>query len=136
MRFWVCSSRSRERAGCDQTSLPARPSQRVAERATVAGELDAHHVAIDELDSRAEAQAGRAEEMHVQVPRAAVRRVLEVVMLDVGEAMAHGGLARSNAALPKNTPAPLDPHRAGDRAEIGVDHQLGTEAAAPELRSG
>jgi hypothetical protein len=50
-----------------------------------------HHVAVGKLKPFAEAQAARTEVMNVHIARAAVTRELEMMMLDVPQAVTHVG---------------------------------------------
>jgi hypothetical protein len=84
----------------DQRSRAAHDAQRIAQRATEAFKLDDHHIAVRELDARAEAQTARAEIVDVQVVRAAMRLELEMVMLNIGEAVTHFFFAGLNRLRP------------------------------------
>ena len=67
--------------------------ERIAQRAAKPGERNLHYIPVGELDARAEAEAVRAKVMNMQVAGTAVSFELEVMVLDVGKAVAHPGLA-------------------------------------------
>ena len=73
----------------DQFVFYALDAQRVSQRAAEASKFDDHFVAVRQLNPRAETQAARAKVMNMQVTGSSVRLELEVMMLDVGEAVAH-----------------------------------------------
>src|SRR5215469_2237221 len=59
----------------------------------------------------------------------------EMVMLEVGEAVAHVLLAGSNLLLPDRPTVAEDAHCSGDVVEPGIDHQFRADAAVAKLRS-
>src|SRR5665213_275517 len=80
----------------NQSSRAANNAQRIAQRAAETGEPNFHHVAVGELHAVAETQGARAKKMHVQIDGAAMRFKLEMMMLDVREAVTHFIFASQN----------------------------------------
>src|SRR5512141_3443000 len=83
---------------------PRRPrlhAQRISEWAAETLELDDHHVSRHEADPFTEAECVRAEEVDVHVARAPVGFEFEMMMLQVGQAVAHGLLAGLNRPGPQ-----------------------------------
>ena len=78
------------------------------------GRLDLEHVACLGREPFGEGEGRRAEEMDVHIARTPEEVVFEVVALEVGEAVAHVGLARKKGALPDRRPAAQDAARAAD----------------------
>ena len=68
----------------------------IAERSSETIELNFHEVSITEAYAFTETQQTGAEIMHVHVSGTAVDVELEMVMFDVGEAVAHLRFARAN----------------------------------------
>src|SRR5262245_39271446 len=83
-------------------------SQGISQGPTEALEGDGHEVAVLEAHAIAEAQGAGAEIMDVDVARPPVRRVLEVVVLDITQAVTHLALAGRNRLRPQGAAAALD----------------------------
>jgi hypothetical protein len=71
--------------------------------------------------------------MAVGVPRPAELRVLEVVVLEVGDGMGHVVLAADELGLPQHLAGPQDAALAGDVAGQIADQEFGPERTRPEL---
>ncbi len=99
----------------------------IPQRTAEAGELNDHHIAVLEPNAVSEAQAVRAVVMHVNIARPPVRLELEMMMLDVREAVAHLSLASGNVTRPNRAAEPLDADATRHSIEIAVDDQLGSE---------
>src|SRR6476619_6224516 len=72
-----------------RSRVAALDAERVAERAPEAIEPDFHDVTVLEPHAVAEAQRAGAEVMDVDVAGPPVGRVLEMVVLDIAQAVAH-----------------------------------------------
>src|SRR5687768_10449803 len=107
----------------------------VAQRAAEAFERDLHRVAIGQLDAVAEAQRTSSVVVHVDVSRPPVGLELEVMLLDVPQAVAHLVLSGENVLRPKLGACMLDRHLACYRAEIAVENQLRPESTSADLRT-
>src|ERR1700730_7636031 len=103
---------------------PSGDGEWIAKRARKAIECDRHDIALGELDRIAETQAVRAVKMDVQIAGAAMGPELEMVMLDVGEAVAHFCGSGGDLALPDDALTTLDRHAAWHRMKIRVQHNL------------
>src|SRR5262247_2220139 len=85
----------------------------VAQRASETFKADRHHVAVRQLNPRAEAEGVGAEEMDVQVAGPAMPLEFEVMVLDVRQTMAHLGLAGLDLLRPHTPPVAFDHNLAG-----------------------
>src|SRR4051812_46634705 len=97
----IFSMMLRERLNGDGSFRFGMNAEWVAQRASKAGEFDEHFVAIFKLDARAEAQAVCAEVVNMHVAGPPVALEFEMVVLDVGEAVAHFGFAGGDFLRPK-----------------------------------
>ena len=77
-----------------------------------------------------------AEEMDVNVARAAELRIFELVPFEVGEAVAHVRLAREERLFPDDGAVAPDAAHAFDMLGRRTDEQLGAERRLPKLRMG
>src|SRR5581483_2264887 len=109
---------------------------RIAQRPSETAVADLHHVAILQPHSVAKAEGIHAEEVHVQVPRLAMRGMLEVVVLKIGEAVTHGLFTTADVTMPQKLAVALDIDFAGNGAKIGIDDQFRADGAGHELGSG
>ena len=82
--------------------------QRIAQGPAKAFDRDLHHVSILHPDSIAEAEAVRPEEMNVNVSRAAMGFVFEVMMFNVCQAVTHLILAAAECFPPKQGAGAFD----------------------------
>jgi hypothetical protein len=89
-----------QRNGASQFSLLFANAHGILQRAAKSCEADFHEIAVGEADAVAEAEAIRAEKMHVNVSRAAVLLEFEMMMLEVLQAVAHFGFAGANRFRP------------------------------------
>ena len=69
------------------------PRHRIPQRPPKAFKAYLHYVAILELDAISKTERGCAKEVDMQVARAAVGFIFEMMMLDIGKAVTHGALA-------------------------------------------
>jgi hypothetical protein len=69
----------------------------------------------------------------VQITGATVRLEFEMVVLDVGQAVAHPGFAGGDGPGPEHPAGALDRHRAGNTRKIRVDHKFGTEGTRTDF---
>src|ERR1700676_435122 len=83
----------------------------------------------------AEGQTVRTQEMDMHNAGLAVGSKFEMMMLEIGEAVAHIQFARSNLLLPDGFAVAQDAHSSGYVVEPCVDHQFRTDAACPQLRT-
>src|SRR4029453_17661036 len=127
---------SPERAHVDGPIAGWLDADRVPERPPEAVEADAHHVAVLECNALAEAEGVRAEEMDVDVAGPAMRVELEVMVLDVAQAVAHLRLAAGHHTRPDPLAAPLDPDLARDGIEDRRQRQLRPDRRRAALRRG
>ena len=136
--FLLRFARGCQASGPTRTSLSDAERSRsdgVAERAAEAIEVHFDPVAVFQLDAVAEAEGVCAEEVHVHVAGLAVAFELEVMVLEVGEAVAHVLFAGLDGLLPEGLAVALDADLAGDRLKVRADDQLRTEAAGAQLRA-
>src|SRR5215470_2829646 len=96
-------------------------------------ETDFCNITVFEDDSSTERQHICTEEMDVDLSRLAVSCKLEVMVLEVGETMAHIGLAGGDLCLPERGPFAPDMNMASNVTEVRANDQLRTEAAATQL---
>ena len=109
--------------------------QRIAQGAAESRELNLHHIAAGETDAFAEAEAIGAEEMDVDVAGAAMRFELEMVMLDVAQAVAHFGFAGTDFFVPERFAGALDGDFTGDGIELGVKDDFRAEGTGAQFRA-
>jgi hypothetical protein len=64
-------------------------SERIAEGTAKAGEFNFHNVAVGDFNAIAEAENIRAEEMNVDIARAAMSGIFEMVMFEIGDGVRH-----------------------------------------------
>ena len=83
----------------------------------------------------AKTQRIRAEIMHMRVARAAVRLELEMVVLNIREAVAHLGLAGADGLRPDDFPRALDLTSPGHGGKFRRDDQFRPERAGAHFRS-
>src|ERR1039457_1645253 len=67
--------------------------------------------------------------MNVRVARTAMGAVLEMVVLDIGERVAHRALAADDLLRPDPPAVPLDRHDAVNQLEVRVEDKLRTDRA-------
>ncbi len=79
-------------------------------------------------------QHRRPEVVDVEIARPAVLRILEVVVFQVGDAVAHIGLAGAEGLFPDHVIAPPQPRRAPDILRRFAEQQLRPEGTGPQLR--
>ena len=108
----------------------------IAQRSSESFVAYVHPITVSEGDAFAEAQRMRAEEVNVHIAWLAVTCEFEVMMLEIGEAVAHVFLTGLNLLRPDGFFSALDSHFAGDRLERCTDDELRTDAAGAEFRSG
>src|SRR5262249_28018388 len=110
-----------------------RDVDRIPQRPPEAVELNHHHVALVKLDTGTEAQTMGSVKVNVHVSGAAMRLELEMMMFDVGEAVAHAVFAAADLLAPEDAAVPLDGGSATNRAKIRVQRQLRSERARTEF---
>jgi hypothetical protein len=66
------------------------------------------YIAVFQSNARRKAQAVGSEEMNVHVTRTAVSIKLEMMMLEIPQAVAHFRLARPKGSRPEDSPVTLD----------------------------
>src|SRR5258705_3723275 len=98
-----------------------RHAQGIAKCTAEARELNGHDVVVNQADVIGKAQAVRAIKMHVDVARTPVCVELEVVMLDVCQAMTHLGGAGCDVLAPELPSVPFYGHPAGYRFKLRID---------------
>src|SRR4029077_10272242 len=76
-----------------------------------------------------------SEKMNVHVPRAAMSLKLEMMMLEVAQAMTHFGLARPESARPEHTSLAINLDLRRDRRELWIDDEFRAQCAGSEFRS-
>lgn len=118
-------------AGSQRTYAAERESgraraQRIAQRRAECRQLDLEHVARLHLHVVGKAQRGGAEEVQVHIARATVRGVLEVVVFQVGQRVAHIVLASDERFFPQHLLATDDAAAAA---------QVARQLAAAQLRA-
>src|SRR5271165_5298200 len=77
----------------------------------------------------------RSKEMHVKMPRNTVAVELEVMMLEVGEAVRHVFFARLNRLVPYLLAIALNTDFTSNGGEISAGNELWADAAVTQLRS-
>ena len=98
-----------------------RDAKRIPQRPSEAVEPHLHHIAICQPDAFAETERVGAEEVNVHVAGPAVRFELEVMVLHIGQAVAHRRFAGLNRLSTRAcSPAALDRHLAGHAVEVRV----------------
>src|SRR6185437_3508828 len=107
----------------------------ISQRAAHSFELNLHPVAVLERDIVAEAQGVSTIEVHMHRARLPVAFKLEVMVFQVGEAVAHVVLAGGDGLRPERFTAAQDADLAGNGVEIRVDRKLRANAAGAQLRS-
>jgi hypothetical protein len=105
-------SNSSQRLDLDELILVAADTQRIPQRPAEVLESNVHDISILKLHAGTEAQCARAEVMDMHVAGPAMRLELEVVMLEVLQAVAHCGIAGANFLRPEFTSITLDRHLA------------------------
>ena len=78
----------------------------------------------------------RSEEMHMQMTRAAMTGELKVMMFQIGEAVRHVLFAGLDCFLPNRAPSRSMLTSPATAAEVSANHQLRTNTALAQLRSG
>ena len=73
--------------------------------------------------------------MHMHVSAAAVSFVLEVVMLNVLQTVAHFGFTAAERPGPEDTSFPLDCHRYRYGLKFWIDHEFWPQCTRAELRA-
>src|SRR6476619_7729626 len=76
-----------------------------------------------------------AEEVHVDVAWPAMGAELEVMVLDVAQAVAHLGLAAGDCARPDGSTVAFDADLALDRLELRRQPELWSDRGRPQLRA-
>ena len=117
------SEAARRHSGVTATVTLAarRDPQRIAQGAAESVEPHRHDVAVAQRDAVAVAEAVGAEEMDVDVAGSAVPLVLEVVVLDVGQAVAHGLLAGGDRRGPDRGAVAFDGDSAAHQREVRIE---------------
>ena len=90
----------------------------IAKRASVAIEADFHYIACSEYDPIAEGQGVGSVEMHMDAAGLTMSGELEMMVLHVGEAVAHVLLAAGDLPMPENGVNSLDADLALDVIEV------------------
>jgi hypothetical protein len=122
------SSCGLQRHGREQLLRLTGDSQRISQRAAEAFEANLHYIAVFQREPVAKTERIRAEEMNVYVTRPAMSFVLEVMMLQIGEAVGHGGIAARDLFRPDRRAAVLDEDFSRHGAKIRIDNQFGPQA--------
>ena len=113
---------------------PGSTASRIDERRAQRRQIDLEFIAGLRPDAIDEAQGRRAEEVQVHVARNPVLPVLEVVVLEIGETVAHVAFTRQEGLLPQHLAVAADAAGAFEvrRQLAGVEH--GSDAALPQFR--
>src|SRR5215469_2738163 len=110
-----------------------RDLERIDERPSESFKPDLHKIAVFQLDSLAVAQTIGAEVMHVDITRAAMCFVLEMMVLDIREAMAHFRFARANLFRPENLSGTADGNLPNDGVERRIEYEFGAERTGAQF---
>src|SRR6185437_11558411 len=108
-------------------------AERIAERPAEAIEADLHRVAVFETNARAETERVGAEEVDMEIAGVAMEVELEMVVFDVGEAVAHVGLAGLDRARPDGLTIAFDRDFARNQMEVRIDHQLRADGTGSQF---
>src|SRR6266481_4610466 len=76
-----------------------------------------------------------AEKMNVYVSRATVQLELEMVMLQVAEAVGHFLFAARDGLRPEVTATAFNGHRTRHSSKIRINHKFGPDGTGAQLRS-
>ncbi len=123
-----CLDGYRGRAGLDLEGVGERQAEGLG--------LDLEDVAGLGADAVGEGEGGGAEHVDVQIAGLAEERVLEVVVLEVGDGVAHVGLAGEEGLFPDRLAVAADAARALDVVGQGADQDFRAEGGGPELGVG
>src|ERR1044071_9630447 len=80
----------------------------VTEGAAIAFKGDDHHIALQQVDPGPEAKAAGPKKVDMDVAGAAVRGILELVVLQIGQRMHHICLSAGDLLGPEDLSFPLD----------------------------
>src|SRR5579864_5066526 len=83
-----------------------------------------NRISVSQPNPRSKAQAVGSEEMHMHITRPAMSFELEVMVLEIPQAMAHFRFARAEGSRPENTPVTFDPHMDRHRGKLRIHNQL------------
>jgi hypothetical protein len=86
-----------------------------------------------QMNTVAETEAVRSEEVYVDVSPAAVSFVFEMMVLDVSQAMAHFGFTAAESIGPMDASFPFDGHVNGQGLEFWINHKFGSERTRAEF---
>ena len=108
----------------------------ITQRASEAIEPDLCYVTFLQYDSFAKGESISAKEVDVHAAGLPVSGELEVMMLDIGKAVAHILFAAGDPLVPKCRSRSFDTDLSVNISKIRIDDQLRTKAAGSQLRSG
>src|SRR5690606_19312947 len=108
--------------------------QGVAQRPAEEGRRDFEHVAHGRLDAIRTAQRAGPVEIDMHVSRPAKSDIFEMMMLQIGDGVAHIRLAREEFLPPYRLPVPQDLRSARDMRRKFPDQQFRSVGTLPELR--
>ncbi len=111
-------------------------SNRVSQRPAKVFEGNRHQVAILQPQAVLEAEHVGAEKMDVHVAWPAVFGMLEVMVLEISQRMAHPSLAAGLWRLPDHFSATFDCCTSWQIVELRLDHELWPQGAVAQFRFG
>jgi hypothetical protein len=86
-----------------------------------------------QMNTAAETEAVRSEEVYVDVSPPAVSFVFEMMVLDVSQAMAHFGFTAAESIGPMDVSFPFDGHVNRHGLEFWINHKFGSERTGAEF---
>src|SRR4051812_39223841 len=111
----------------DSDPIPQRPAETI--------ECNLHDVAVGEPNAFSEAKTVSAKKMNVNVSRVAVRFILEVMVFDILQTVAHLRLTGADLFSPQLRAGAFNHDFASDRLELRVDDKLGADRTGPQFRT-
>src|SRR6516162_8286353 len=106
---------------------------RISERPAVTRGRDPDDVSIPQTNVVAETETVGPQKVHMHISAPAMCRVLEVMVLDVGEAVTHFRIAAQEGLVPEHGSIALDGNGNRYGVEIRINHQFRPECAGAQL---
>jgi hypothetical protein len=105
----------------------------IPQRPTVTFRRDLHDISVAQTNAIAETEAIGPKEVNVHISSAAMCCVLEVMVLDIGEAVTHFRIAAAEALVPEHTSITLDGDVNRHRVEPRINHKFRPKCTRAQL---
>ena len=122
-----------ERGDTDKTRFNSIYTNRIAQRTAEALEFNVHHISMFQAKSFAETETVGAKKVDVDVSGVAVRFKLEVMMLNILQAVAHFSFASPNLLGPQLAATAMNGDFARHGFKVRIEHKLGSDRAGVQF---